>query len=132
MGTKESFKELIKNRKIDLPKEYEFLRWGAIKALLFTTSFEQFVEYAITKNKLPGTLIERLSDKSESVIVDNIFKLEEIENFWDYFSELTGTQFKNIQENKSRNFETPLTDRIREFIYQKHKIDFDYFNYKIF
>ena len=132
LGTKESFKELIKNRKIDLPKEYEFLRWGAIKALLFTTSFEQFVEYAITKNKLPGTLIERLSDKSESVIVDNIFKLEEIENFWDYFSELTGTQFKNIQENKSRNFETPLTDRIREFIYQKHKIDFDYFNYKIF
>ena len=132
IGNQESFKELIKNRKPDLPKEYDFLRWGAIEALLFTASFEQFVEYAISKNKLPGTLIERLSDESDRVIVEKIFKLEEIESFWDYFSELTGTLFKNIQENKSRNFETPLTDKIREIIYQKHKIDFDYFNYKIF
>ena len=75
IGNQESFKELIKieNR---FAKEYDFLRWGAIEALLFTASFEQFVEYAISKNKLPGTLIERLSDESDRVIVEKIFKLE--------------------------------------------------------
>lgn len=132
LGTRESFKESIKNTNFDITEEYKFLRWGAIESLLFTENFEQFVEYAIRKNKLPGTLKERLSNKSDEIIVKRIFKLEEMENFWHYFSEITGTFFKNIQENKSRNFETPLTDKIRELIYDRHKIDFDYFNYKMF
>ena len=51
-----------KNRK-PVYLKYDFLRWGAIEALLFTASFEQFVEYAISKNKLPGTLIETFGRK---------------------------------------------------------------------
>ena len=70
------------------------------RAYAATTDFSQFVDAALKAGFLRPSQTQWLSD-GERLIVDDVFKLEEIERFWQALEARTGLKVERLHANRS-------------------------------
>lgn len=98
-------------------------------------SFESFVRNWLSKqdlNKVDGVFRPQylyLFDKKNQLLVNNFFKLEEIEGCYDEISKKLGRPFLLGHNNKSDKGELNISKDLRELIYTLYKKDFELLDY---
>ena len=127
-NTIEKWKKQIQN------KEYEpnFLSWGAIQSYLKTECFSDFVKHSINETTLPGPLCDRLKNDANEIVIDKIYKLEEIWRAWQFLERNTKKKITRIKENKSMKFETIYDEEAKNLVNEFHDEDFYLFKYEKF
>lgn len=118
-----------KDVKKNQAKEH-FLNWGAVNAYLSTNNINEFTDFCINENKLPGTFFKRLSDNKGTILVNEVFKLENITEAWKKLESLSNKKFKNAVFNKSYETEFSWNKKTLENIRIHHEIDLKTFNYE--
>jgi hypothetical protein len=70
------------------------------RAYAATTDFPQFIDAALKARLLPRSQTRCLSDGGR-IIVDDVFKLEEIDRFWQALETRTGVKVERLHANRS-------------------------------
>tara|TARA_A100001015_G_scaffold255424_1_gene296860 strand:- start:442 stop:1164 length:723 start_codon:yes stop_codon:yes gene_type:complete len=109
--------------------EHDFLSWGAIRASLLSASFEEFLHLALANNWLQTDYYKLLGDKKGKIIIDHIFKIEEVAEKWGKLEKVIGTKLKRYHSNRSLNFKTSWTREMVELVNNKHELDYSLLNY---
>lgn len=116
--------------KVDPEKPgFGFLKWGASRAYLASEDFPGFVHHVLENRLLPGTIYSRLAQEGQ-LIVDDVFKLEEIDSFWAVVSERIGVDLSSMRVNAGEKKVTVWTPEMRDAIAANHKKDFAAFGYE--
>jgi hypothetical protein len=106
-----------------------FARWQATRAYAGSRCFADFVEAALKQPLLTTTMTRRLS-QSGAMIVDDVYKLEEIDRLWEAFEARTGLTLERLNVNQSRKRECEWDSRHIEQMYRVFEPDFVNFNYE--
>jgi hypothetical protein len=105
-----------------------FGRWPITQAYADTTSFPEFVEVVLARQLMAETLTDRLSHAG-ALIVDDVYKLEEIDRFWQEFEARTGLTFQRLHANRSKQQVYDWEPRHVEEMHRRFRDDFDNFHY---
>lgn len=112
--------------------DFDFLNWGPIKSFLLTTSFSEFVNKAVSENLIQGSQTSfLLSDKNEP-IVNNWYKLENIDVFWEAFGNKTETRIEPLHRNKSIPITLKWDDKMRDIVFNRYSSDYKFFSYQLY
>jgi hypothetical protein len=93
------------------------------------TDFPQFVDAALKARLLPRSQTQWLSDR-ERIIVDDVFKLEEIDRFWQALETRTGMKVERLHANRSANATYHWDVRHIHDVAQRFRDDFVNFGYE--
>ena len=105
-----------------------FTGWGATRVLVQSTCFAEFIDIALKQKLMPGTLTSRLSEAGK-IIVDNVYKLEEIDRLWDEFEARNALKIARLHQNRSVAQECQWDKAHIEEMYRRFEIDFRTFDY---
>ena len=98
-------------------------------------SFERFVQKWLIKqnlNKVDGVFRPQhfyLFDKNDNLLVDNFYRLEEIENSYDEISKKLGRPFSLDHHNISEKDESVISSDSKQVIYKLYQKDFELLGY---
>jgi hypothetical protein len=92
-------------------------------------SFPEFVDVLLTRDWMTQTMTRRLSH-SGSLIVDDVFKLEEIDRFWPAFAARTGVRLEPLHANQSRPQHYDWDARHVAMMHARFRDDFVNFKYE--
>ena len=106
-----------------------FAQWPVTQAYAASTCFPEFVDVALKRGLLKVTMTRRLS-RAGAVIVDDVFKLEEIDRFWEAFEARTGLRLDPLHVNKSRAQAYQWDKHHIEAMYRRFEVDFVNVNYR--
>lgn len=107
----------------------KFAQWPITQAFADSSGFSEFIALMLERELLMRTLTSRLS-RSGSQIVDDVYKLEEIDRFWDAFAERTGVRLEPRHANKSAQREYHWDRHHIEEMYRRYGKDFINFGYE--
>jgi hypothetical protein len=103
-----------------------FTDWWVARPYLESTCFAEFMDIALTQP--PRSMTARLSRKG-AVIVDDVFKLEEIDRFWETLEARTGLKLERLHVNQSRSRNYQWDERHIAEIRRRFAADFRNFGY---
>ena len=78
-----------------------FTHWWITKPFLESTSFAEFMDMVLEQRLGPAPMTARLS-RAKSLMVDDVFKLEEIDRFWQALETNTGLTVQRLHTNRSK------------------------------
>ncbi len=127
-GAKRFFRRFDKNNKL--------WQWAAIKAVLASKNFSQFIRQTEFIEKAPAgkPLFNSLSEESK-IIVDYIGKVEKINEDFKHISNVI-KQYnlkvgkRNVSRKKVKLEEFYRTQADLDHVYELYRKDFDFFNYE--
>jgi chondroitin 4-sulfotransferase 11 len=100
-------------------------------------TFERFVNNWLSKKelaKLDGVFCPQylyLFDKEDQLLVDKVYQLEKIENYYDEISQNIYKPFSLDHHNISDKKISHITDELKDTIYQLYRKDFELLDYFI-
>jgi hypothetical protein len=106
-----------------------FARWPTTQAYAESAGFAEFIDILLTREWMTETLTRRLS-RGGKLIVDDVYKLEEIDRFWKDFEARTGLMFTRLHANRSNPQEYPWDERHIDEIHRRFSADFVNFRYE--
>jgi len=106
----------------------QFMDWWIAKPYLESTCFAEFMELVLAQRLGPNSMTARLS-RDGSAIVDDVFKLEEIDRFWDALEAHTGLTVKRLHENRSGKHDLQWDERHVAEVRRRFAADFRNFGY---
>lgn len=106
-----------------------FMRWWITKPFVETSSFAEFMDVVLKDRLLPGSMTARLS-RDGALIVDDVFKLEEIHRFWVALETKTGLKVERLHANRSSKREYQWDERHIAEIRSRFAVDFRNFDYE--
>lgn len=98
-------------------------------------TFDEFVKKWLVKqdfNKIDGVFRPQylyLYDKHEKLLVDDVYKLEEIDNYIDDISKKLGKSFILGHHNKSKKEKINISPNLQELIFRLYRKDFELLGY---
>jgi hypothetical protein len=105
-----------------------FTDWWIAKPYLESTCFAEFMDIVLTQPRTPRSMTARLS-RDGTVIVDDVFKLEDIDRFWETFEARTGLKLERLHVNQSRSRRYQWDESHIAEIRRRFAIDFRNFGY---
>jgi hypothetical protein len=110
----------------------DFAPWHATRAYAGSNCFADFVQAAIDQRALlTTTMTRRLSQgRNMTMIVDDVFKLEEIERLWDAFDARLGLKLERLHANASTPRQYQWDSRHIQEMHRLFEPDFVNFNYE--
>jgi hypothetical protein len=88
--------------------QFHFAKWGSSLAYAHTSSFNEFVEFALANRSIPlASMCRRLGVGTE-LEPEHIFRLDEIEDFWKTLERHLGVPLKRIRANASSSTDAPV------------------------
>jgi hypothetical protein len=106
-----------------------FARWPIAQIYAESKDFPEFVEALLARRWMAESMTDRLS-QGGSIIVDDVYKLEEIERFWQAFEERTGLRLARLHANRSKATHYQWDPRHVAEIQRRFRDDFVNFRYE--
>jgi hypothetical protein len=106
-----------------------FARWPITHAYADSASFPEFIELVLARRLMAETLTDRLS-QAGAVIVDEVYRLEEMDRFWQAFEGRTGLKLERLHANRSKARAHAWEPRHVEEIHRRFRDDFVNFGYE--
>ena len=114
----------IRNKVVDRP----FMQYEVTQPFANAEDFNDFVMRFSKKSTL-GTIFDRLSRDGE-LIVDEVFKLEEVDKLWKALSKRTGATIMPEHKNKgSRVDDIVWSQEALQLVEDMHAVDLEVFKY---
>jgi hypothetical protein len=110
------------------PRFPAFARWPLTLAYAESKDFPEFVEALLAHRWVADTMTDRLSHDG-AIIVDDVYKLEEIESFWQALEARTGLRLERLHANRSEPRQYRWDPRHVEMMHQRYREDFVSFRY---
>jgi hypothetical protein len=108
-----------------------FTRWGMTKAYARSGSFPEFMEILFGESPRSMTLTRKISDRQNNFLVQSVFKLENIDQFWAEFSDKIGANVERRHTNRGSAVPIEWDRRHLDEIARRFEVDLKNFSYEL-